>query len=197
MSMTVGEDVVISETTCIRYPELVRLGNHVAIDSYFCCTVRLEVGDYVHIGPHVSVIGGKHGLLKMGHFTNLAAGCRVLCVSDRFAGEGLIGVAPAIPQEYRDKTLSGPVVIEDLANIGTNVVVFPGVTIRQGSVIGAGSVVRHSTEPWTIYVGSPAKAIKTRPHKVMLQYAREMGYLIELAHGAWGRPDRQRRESDP
>jgi hypothetical protein len=30
-----------------------------------------EICDYVHISPHVSVIGGATGMLRMGHFTNL------------------------------------------------------------------------------------------------------------------------------
>jgi hypothetical protein len=30
-----------------------------------------EIGDYVQISPHVSVIGGATGMLRMGHFTNL------------------------------------------------------------------------------------------------------------------------------
>ncbi len=178
--MITGEDVVIADQVSIRLPEKIILGSHVAIDSYFYCTTRLEIGDYVHIGPHVSVIGGEDGLLKMGHFTNLAAGCRIICRTDAFLGEGLIGTGPVMPRQYRDKSICEPVIIEDLANVGTNVVVFPGVTIAQGSVIGAGAVLKNSTRPWTVYVGSPARPIKTRSHANMLEFAGKLGYPIKL-----------------
>jgi galactoside O-acetyltransferase len=53
----------------------------------------------------------------------------------------------------------------------------PGVTIAEGSVIGACSLVTKDTEPWTIYMGVPARAVKIRKKEKMLQYAKELGYL--------------------
>jgi acetyltransferase-like isoleucine patch superfamily enzyme len=173
---SVGTDVVISPNAEIRRPHLVSIGNHVAIDTA-CITTAAEIADYVHIGPYVTVIGGPNARLTMGRFTNLAAGTRVICGSDRFIGEGLIGPA-SIPDEYKDKMKLAPVVIEDFANVGTNVVIMPGVTLGQGSVIGACSLVTHSTEPWTVYVGVPARPLKMRPRERMLRYAAEMAYVI-------------------
>lgn len=40
-----------------------------------------------------------------------------------------------------------------------------GVTINQGCIIGAGSVVTNSTEPYGIYAGVPAKKVKDRFNK--------------------------------
>jgi galactoside O-acetyltransferase len=48
--------------------------------------------------------------------------------------------------------------------------------LAEGSVIGANSLVTKSTEPWTIYVGSPAKPVKARPKEKMIEYARRLGY---------------------
>jgi acetyltransferase-like isoleucine patch superfamily enzyme len=171
-----GSDVVIGNYVEIRRPHLVALGNHVAIDAGAYITTAAIIADYVHIGPYVTVIGGERAELVMGNFTNLAAGCRVICGSDRFYGEGLIGPA-TLPNEYKDKMNLAPVVLEDFANVGTNVVVMPGVTLAQGSVIGACSLVTRSTEPWTIYAGIPAKARKARPRDKMLQYAEALGYV--------------------
>jgi maltose O-acetyltransferase len=53
-----------------------------------------------------------------------------------------------------------PVVIERGCWLGTKVTVLPGVTIGEGCVIGAGSVVTKSTEPNGVYVGAPARRIR-------------------------------------
>ena len=43
-----------------------------------------------------------------------------------------------------------------------NVMILKGVTIGKGCIIGANSVVTHSTPPYTICAGNPAKVIKER-----------------------------------
>ncbi len=111
----------------------------------------------------------------MGHFTNLAAGVRIICGTDRYLGAGLIG-SGALPPRYRDEIQTAPVVIEQFANVGTNAIVMPGITLAIGSVVGAGSLVRESTAPWTIYVGVPARPLKTRACEKMIAYAKELGY---------------------
>lgn len=171
-----GEDVRISENVVIKQPQLVKLGSHVAIDDFFYCTTQVEIGDYVHISPFCSVIGGKNALLKMDHFSGFSAGCRVAVASDEYLGEGL--VSPVIPAEYRDKVIGGQVVLEKFATLGTNVVIMPGITIGEGSIVGAGGVVTKDTEPWTIYVGIPAKPIKVRKSEKMKEYARRLGYDV-------------------
>ncbi len=170
-----GQDVFISANVEIRRPHLVTVGSHVAIDTGFYCTVKAEIGDYVHIGPYVSVIGGEQGFLKMGHFTTIAAGSRIISVSDEHLGEGLVG--PTIPSAYSDKRIVAPVVFENFASVGTNVVVFPGVTLAEGTVVGACALVTKSTEPWTIYQGIPARPTKTRRKDRMIEMARKLGYL--------------------
>jgi galactoside O-acetyltransferase len=67
-------------------------------------------------------------------------------------------------------------VLELFAGVGTNVVVLPGVTLAEGSVIGACSLVTKSTEPWTVYAGIPAKPLKSRRRDKMIAMARELGY---------------------
>jgi len=53
-----------------------------------------------------------------------------------------------------------PVIIEDNVWIGANCIILPGVTIGQGSIIGAGSVVTKSIPPMVVAGGNPAKVIK-------------------------------------
>lgn len=173
-----GEDVFISSNVEIRRPHLVEIGNHVAIDSGFYCTTGFKIKDYIHLGPYVTIIGGPTGECYMGNFTTIAAGSRIICGSDLHLGDGLIG--PTIPFEYRDSVLVKPVIFEDFASIGTNVIVNPGVILAQGSVIGANSFITKNTEPWTVYVGSPAKPVKTRKKDTMVEYAKKLGYQFEI-----------------
>jgi dTDP-4-amino-4,6-dideoxy-D-glucose acyltransferase len=169
-----GANVFISASVEVRRPELVSVGSHVAIDTGFYCTVAAEIGDYIHIGPYVTVIGGAEGRLRMGHFSSIAAGSRVICASDEHLGHGLPG--PTIPEEFRDRITREPVVFERFANVATNVVITPGVTLGEGCVIGACSLVTGNTEPWTVYYGVPARPIRERPRDRMLAAAKALGY---------------------
>jgi len=169
-----GEDVFISNKVEIRRPHLVSIGNHVAIDSGVYITAQAEIGDYVHISPYVTVIGGAKSKLIVGHFATIAAGCRLIAGSDSFLGHGFTSVTA--PEKYRDQVEFSTIKIEKFAGLGTNVIVMPGITIAEGSVIGAGSLVTKNTEPWTIYVGSPARPMKIRDKAKMIKYAIEMGY---------------------
>ena len=170
-----GKNVYISHQVEIKRPQLVNIGSDVAIDGGFYITTGAELGDHIHIGPSVVVVGGAKGLLKMGNFTNISAGGRIICGSDSFLGDGLVSV-PGIPDEYKNEIKIEPVVFENFVNVGANVVILPGVKLGEGSVVGACSLVTHDTEPWTIYAGYPAKPIKARRKDKILEYAKKLGY---------------------
>lgn len=168
-----GEDVFVSNNVEIKNPDLVEVGSHVAIDSGFKCTTQLEIGDYVHIAPDVTVIGGKSTKLTLKNFSFVAAGTKIVCGSEDYVYGGLVG--PTIPAKYR-KLIFKPVVFEKYAGVGVNCSIMAGVTLGEGSVVGAGSVVTKNTEPWTVYVGVPAKAVRLRDKETAIKYAKELGY---------------------
>jgi len=175
--MIKGRDVVIHQNTEITSPDLCKIGNHVAIDSGFYCTAALSIGDYVHISPHVAVIGGKSASLVIKDFVFISVGCKIVCASEKFYGDGLIG--PLIPDKYKDIVINKPVIFENFSGIAASCTVLPGVTLGEGSVVGAGSLVKEDTEPWTIYYGTPAKPYKKRCKEKMLTYAKELGYSYD------------------
>jgi len=174
----VGEDVFISSQVEIRRPNLVAVGSHVAIDSGFYLTTRATIGNYVHIGPFVTCIGGANAILEMADYSTIAAGARLIVLGDEHLGAGLVG--PTIPSPYKDKLIGGRIKLEKFAAVGTNAIVMPGVTLREGSVVGAGSLLNRDTEPWTIYVGTPARAIRTREKASMIQFACDIEGKEEL-----------------
>ncbi|MGI8486307.1 MAG: acyltransferase [Thermomicrobiales bacterium] len=56
-----------------------------------------------------------------------------------------------------------PIIVGDGTWIGTRVTVLPGVSIGEGCVIGAGSLVTRDCEPNSLYFGSPARLVKRLP----------------------------------
>lgn len=168
----IGIDVKIDPTANIIRPHLIELGNHVAIDNIYWSTGGI-IGDYVHIAPFVSIIGGADSQLIMGHFSGISTQCVIVCASDDFT-DGMMN--PQVPIQYRN-VINKPVIFENFACVAINCSVMPGVTLAEGSVLGANSLLTKSTEPWTIYVGSPAKPIKIRNKKNILENAKKMGYI--------------------
>jgi len=169
-----GIDVVVDANTKITRPELCTIGNHVAIDWGFYCTTQLTIGDYVHISPNVAVIGGRKTRLTVEDFCFISVGSQMICGSELFQGAGLIG--PLIPEEFVDQQDLRPITLERFSGACANSVIMPGVVLAQGSVLGANSLLKISTEPWTIYVGNPARPVKSRSSTNMIEYAKRMGY---------------------
>ena len=175
--MIKGDDVFIHRNVEFTRPELVKIGNHVAIDSGFYCTTALTVGDYVHISPHVAVIGGKKTALTVEDFCFISTGSKLIGGSETFWGYGLVG--PLIPDEFKDDQIVKPIVIKRFAGILANSVILPGVKMAEGSVLGANSLLNSDTEPWTIYAGNPAKPLRARLKHKCYEYAKKLGYTYE------------------
>ncbi len=168
-----GEDVSICEYAIIKRPHLCKIGNHVAIDNVFI-SVSANIGDYVHISPYVSVIGGKTGVLECRGFNNIMAGARLICGSDRFDDSGLFGAL--IPEKLKGKQIIEPIVVEEFSNIGTNAIVLPGARLRRGVLLTAGSLLMGDTEEWGVYQGNPATLKKKIDGTNILENAKKLGY---------------------
>lgn len=63
-----GQDVFISELVEIRRPHLVSVGSHVSIDSGVYLTTGAIIGDYTHISPYITIIGGAKSTLVVEDF---------------------------------------------------------------------------------------------------------------------------------
>lgn len=171
--MNKGIDVFLDDDVVIKQKDCT-IGNHVAIDKGFYCTANLSVGDYTHISPYVTIIGGKDSYFISKGFNNIMAGARIICGSDRFDGSGLFGAM--IPKELKGKQIIEPVIMEEFSNIGTNAIVLPGTTLRKGVLVSAGSLIMGDTEEWGVYKGNPATLIKKIDPKVTIENAKKLGY---------------------
>lgn len=167
-----GIDLYIDTTCRIKHSQEIEIGNHVAIDMGVYLSTSAVIGDYVHIAPYSCIIGGSDSKLIMEDFSGISAGCKILCGSDDFT-KGMMN--PQVPIQYRSPKISY-VHFKRFSCVGVNCVVMPSVTLAEGSVVGSNSVLTKDTEPWTIYVGNPAKPVKIRDKEIILQYAKELGY---------------------
>lgn len=172
--MKKGEDVIVNDDVTFKRPELVSIGNHVAIDKGFYCTTGLEVGNYVHISPYVTCIGGADGHFICKGFNNIMAGARIVCSSDRFDDSGLFGAL--IPKELKGTQITKPVIMEEFSNIGTNSIVLPGSILRKGVLLTAGSLLMGDTEEWGVYKGNPAVLVKKINPEKIIKNAKLLGY---------------------
>ena len=161
-----GKDLVVADTAIIKRPNLVEVGNHVCIDVGVYLSTESVIGDYVHIAPYSCIIGGEKSKLIMDDFSGVAAGSKIICGSDDFT-KGMMN--PQVPNEYKESKYE-TVTFKKYSCVGVNCVVLPGITLGEGSVVGAGSVVTKDTKPWTIYVGSPAKEVGKRDKTKIINY---------------------------
>ena len=156
----IGNNVIIFDQAIIVNKGAISIDDHTRIDDFTFINGGQEtvIGKYVHIASFVSIIGG--GKLFVGDYVGISAGARIITGTDRY--EGGSRMSAAAPREQRNPLVSF-VKIEKDASIGTNAVIYPGVTIREGAVLGINSLALSDLEPWGVYFGSPCKKIGTRP----------------------------------
>jgi len=162
-----GDSVFISDKASIYNPKNISLGSNIRIDD-FCILSAGEkgivIGDYVHIACFVILIGNE--LININDFVGISSRTAVYSSSDDYSGSFLTG--PTIPNQFK-KIDSRPVIFESHSIIGSGSVILPGVTIGEGTAVGALSLVTKNLDSWSIYTGAPAKFIKPRK-KEMLKF---------------------------
>lgn len=105
----------------------------------------------VYIGPR-SLIYAK---VSIGAYTMLANDVQIIGGDHRFD-------IPGIPMLYSGRAEFKATTIGRDCWIGARSTIMCGVTIGEGSIIAAGSIVTKDVEPYSIYGGIPAKKIKAR-----------------------------------
>lgn len=124
--------------------ENIKVGNHSygEIKAFiFNHDYHLTIGSFVSIAPDVSfVLSGDHHLDRLTTFPFYSK-----CIDGR-----------------NEAISKGDIVVKDDVWFGVGSIILSGVTIGQGAVIAAGSVVTKDVPPYAIVGGNPAKVIKYR-----------------------------------
>jgi acetyltransferase-like isoleucine patch superfamily enzyme len=175
MLTIINKDVYIDTDVLIKQDNIIE-GSHVAIDKGFYCTTNISIGNYIHIGPYVTIIGGKEANFIAKGFNNIMAGARIVCGSDRFDDSGLFGAM--IPKEYKGTQIIEPIIMDEFSNIGTNAIVLPGSRLRKGVLLTAGSLLIGDTEEWGVYKGNPAILVKKINNNKIIKNAKKLGYEL-------------------
>ncbi len=129
---------LIGGNIIITNPEKMTMGEGSCLheNSFLETQGGLSIGRYVHIGRNLNVFTSNHNY----------------------------GSEESIP--YDAKNILKQVVIEDFVWIGSGVNIVPGVTIKEGAVVGMGSVVVKDVPKYAIVGGNPAIIIGQRDKKV-------------------------------
>lgn len=131
-----------------------------------------KVGRYVTFYPGIKISPGTN--ISFGNYVDLAWGVLIttrgtVTIGDRTLvgyGTKILSSNHNIPAAQGRIFDSGheakPVVIGEDVWIGAHCVILAGVSIGEGAIVAAGSVVTKDIEPYTVVGGVPAKPLKTR-----------------------------------
>lgn len=146
----------------------IEFGKYIIIDDFvfIYAKKRIKIGNYVHIASFSSITGGGEFIIK--DFSGIGSGTRIITGTDDFKDHGFGN--PTINNKFRN-VKKGKIVIDKLVVIGANSVILPGVIIKEGAAIAAGSVVSQNLEGWGIYVGN-RKVGERNKKKVLENYKR-------------------------
>ena len=157
---SIGENVLISDKASIYGVKNIEVGSNVRIDDFCIISAGeggIKIGNYVHIACYAHLIGS--GQIIVEDHAQISGKVSIYSSSDDFSGDYLVG--PTVPKDFTNvKSLT--VHLKKYVILGCNVVVLPGVTIGEGSAIGALSLVSKSLPEYGIYGGNPLRLIKER-----------------------------------
>jgi len=134
---------------------------------------RIWVGDNVHIRSGCWIQTYDEGEITIGDGTLIGYHCKLTARSSITIGKDVLFAdniyITDFDHEYKDMsspirfqplTHGKPVVIEDQAWIGQNVVIRPGVVVGRHSVIGSSAVVTRSVPSCSVVAGIPARVVQ-------------------------------------
>ncbi|HYC69244.1 acyltransferase [Brevundimonas sp.] len=165
----VGENVGISRSCEVIGLENIEVGDNVRIDA-FCAIIAtgpVRLGSWIHIGGGC-LLSGRGGI-TMEDFSGLSGGVMIYSASDDYTGRHMTN--PMVPAEFTGVKVA-PVRLGRHAIVGAGSVILPGVTLGEGSVLGATSLATRPIAPWTIHSGSPARRIADRARGLLDKEAR-------------------------
>jgi acetyltransferase-like isoleucine patch superfamily enzyme len=155
LACSFGHGVRIGRGAIARHPETFEIGDGVVIGEQAFIQGRFDgrcvIGARTWIGPQAYLDARD---LVIEEAVGVGPGAKVL-------GSEHTGVPADVPIIETDLEIK-PVRIGAWADIGVNAVILPGITVGKGAIVGAGAVVTHDVEPFSIVAGVPARLLRWR-----------------------------------
>ncbi|NET66929.1 MAG: acyltransferase [Moorea sp. SIO1G6] len=173
-----GEDCYIGQSVIKNNLSKLFIGNRVIVENNVTLQCNLE-DSAIHIGDRSiirssAMLISAQGKIKIGSDCSVNPFCFLYGAGDLVIGNWVrIATHTVIvtsnytfddldtPIDLQPSTKKG-VIIEDDVWIGAGVRILDGCRIGKGSVIGAGTVLTKSVEPYSVVVGVPGKVIRKR-----------------------------------
>lgn len=154
-----GENCVVRSGT-VLYSN-VKVGDNVSFGHNVLIREGVTIGELTKIGTNV-VVDGKS---SVGARVSIQTGVYICTYSK--VGDGVfLGPCCVFTNDkyvaQKPFKLKGPTV-EKGASIGANALLFPGITVGEGAVVGSQAMVNVDVPPRSIFVGIPAKKIRDVP----------------------------------
>jgi len=177
---SVGKGLILGRNVTIRHAGNIHLGENVTIDDNCLIDARGagERGVVIEDGAIVNrgcTIQAKAGYVRIGTRTSIGAnsvivsqdgvdiGEAVLTAGDVSISTGLYHYGQRdLPVMDQGAYTKGPVHIGRHSWLGSSVTILDGVSLGEGVIIGAGSVVNKDLPAFTVSVGVPAKVLRVR-----------------------------------
>jgi acetyltransferase-like isoleucine patch superfamily enzyme len=165
----IGNDFKFTKSTRIRNHgarEQIVIGNYVSfLDDEIICykNGKIEVGDYVWMSIRGQILSAS--AVQIGNYSFFA---RDVYISDTNGHPTDMLIRRKETIDYLERNIppdiynaaTAPVKIGNDVWVGERVIILKGVTIGDGAVIAAGSVVTKDVPPHSIAAGNPAKIVK-------------------------------------
>jgi len=148
-ALRIGKGSVFDGIIYTEHPEAhIHIGENCYIGkACFVSSIGIDVGNDVHISWGVWIYDhNSHPL------------------SWKYRSKDVFNHYWGLPKDW-EHVKREPITICDKAWIGFNSIILKGVTIGEGAIVGAGSVVTSDVLPWTIVAGNPAKLIREIPEQ--------------------------------
>ncbi len=145
----------------------VKLGQNVKIYN-FVNLYGCEIGDNTKIGTFVEIQKGA----KIGKNCKISSHtfiCEGVTIEDNvFVGHNVTFINDIYPRattangelQTEDDWICIPTLVKKGASIGSSATLLAGITVGEGALIGAGSVVTKDVPPYTVVAGNPARVLR-------------------------------------
>lgn len=110
----------------------------------------VSIGQYVYVNDGVIIQSCEGAEVAISDYVVLSYGSKLI------TGSLVIGTVHGPKRVHHAKSI----IIEKSVWIGAGAILLPGVHVRTGAIVSAGSVVTHDVEPHTIVGGVPARVIR-------------------------------------